>query len=139
MKRRVFLAGLLTLTTAGNVGILAASAGAMPPDHHSETIFEHEHFSCAKGVELDEQGPVLTLNGITFFDGSGNPIRDVEEESSMASSPTQPRASSSGTANIPPSSLTSSRTPSPSTDRVFSSTPSRRRAGACPGRRSHRL
>jgi hypothetical protein len=32
-------------------------------------------------VELDEQGPILTLNGITYLNSSGTPIRDIEQAS----------------------------------------------------------
>jgi hypothetical protein len=79
MSRRAVVKGLLAFAVAGNLVCLVAPAGATPPEHHTETIFEHEHFSCPNGVELDEQGPVLTLNGITYFDRTGNPVRDIEQ------------------------------------------------------------
>ena len=48
--RRTVLGSLVTLAIAANVVLMVPLAGAMPPDHHTQTIFEHEHFSCANGV-----------------------------------------------------------------------------------------
>jgi len=72
-----FFSCMLLVTVLANV--VVSTAEARLPDHHSQTIVEHEQFLCANGTLLDEQGPVLTLRGVTYFDSAGNPIRDIEQ------------------------------------------------------------